>query len=471
MSRKPHAKVRGSDERVILSISLKVDNTTIIVPPQDYLKSLKIDIPSQGVGIINVSLFDQAHSGLAGLASGLRAGSSTFTFSVSRDSADSNYSSRQFTGVITDAKYEIKPTGMLAAITAIQSAGAIFKWNASPSAPTSIAEGTKLTAALDIIKAHAGWASVSVSPQLVDAVISTPIYRNPTESLNALIDRMIANVVHPKTFEKVYIRYGWENGRTTAIVSTRESWVDSITHSYRVIDVDGEVISFTPNLNSLAAAYAGAANAIVLGTDQTAGRTSAVAQIANDSSINAAPAKSIAGNEKVLDTGPFSPTQELVLSDPAIRGVCTDGKTMELLEKARRGLTGTLVVRGTHDVEPFDRIALSYRPFNMDGDTFLSGTYTVLSLSHSIVGGAWYTTFNLVSEHLSDKHPDGSRLGTVTPRRVESAVTSESLETRAGSNTSADILRGDVSNRGLPASQNFNNSLSGFGSGTIFGGY
>jgi hypothetical protein len=154
-------------------------------------------------------------------------------------------------------------------------------------------------------------------------------------------------------------------------------------------DSAGEVLSFTPTDTSALAMLAGGGNAVFRG----------------QSSLNGAPVAKDAGATTGLEDQPDL-VEESATASPdfgntthsSINVMTRDVGELERMAKDARErardfyFMSELQVMGTHDVELFDYIGVTY--FRRNGQPhYMSGRFRTLKIQHSYSAGGWITTF------------------------------------------------------------------------------
>jgi hypothetical protein len=189
----------------------------------------------------------------------------------------------------------------------------------------------------------------------------------------------------------------------------------------------GNVISFAPSDESLVQRLLGAGNSKFVGIDSAEG-TSIKTEGTDTGGLDGA--KKItypdAGytSEQLGDMKAWVPIyardQEELVQKAAYR-----------LQRLRReSYKATLEVVGTHAVSPMDYVTVNY--YNSDGKIhYLSGTFKVYEITHSVDSGGWKTTMELTREGTRQSGPKALRNESERSIAGKKDATTEEPETQA----------------------------------------
>ncbi len=156
-------------------------------------------------------------------------------------------------------------------------------------------------------------------------------------------------------------------------------------------NVQGEVISFTPQAGNMFSTLVGGENALYVFTDERTGRKGEIRTTKDggpDNVIVSYPdekaREGLGGGTKAKIVLPAR-TEEEARAQVAVR-----------YSKARlMGYAATLEVRGTHTVNAGDHISIRFVKRDST-DHYLSGVYWVKGVQHDVSAGQWVTVFDLV---------------------------------------------------------------------------
>jgi hypothetical protein len=350
--------------------------------------------------------------------------------------------------------------------------------------PTFTAEGTSLllevtgtsTVASALNKRSDGWPANMTASQIFTAIAARQMDENGNAAPWAVVDEDGNPTVEPTqdpleayTYrDDTDLSFIQERLLPQACNAKKEAFLFFIVnnvahfHSYKFLpanatypitadylftaDAMGEVLEFAPTDNVVVAALLGGGNAEYSAVNSTGGSPAAVTtdttsgvQGQQTTSASKLTIVGDAGAKRLIAPNTLHAKKYIPSRTPAElqRRAAANWSTLSNFT-----YTAHLLVRGTHAVQPYDRVRV--RRILKDGtDHYLSGIFLVANVTHNFGSGGWTTSMVLIREGAVNTGADAVVSDKIVATTVTAATPSAATQTSTPT-TSPNVLTGQI---------------------------
>lgn len=271
---------------------------------------------------------------------------------------------------------------------------------------TGFASGTRITDIVRTLATDYGWKTQINSGSISKSTIedSKTVLKEEAQIINNghidFISGLRGKVVNDRG--RPYLFFFDQAG---AIHFHSDTYFATSTKSYTFRDVDGEILSFSVDNDSIRAAFAGGGNAEYIGSDAASGTFSKVTATVK-SGLDVSQINAWAGATYVVEAVKDATRKAVIVRT---RAELQDIATAEYNKRNASTFKMRLEVLGTHDLIPCGFVTINR--LRLNGTLhYVSGDYFIVSLHHSLSGNRWTT------------NAEGQRQGNLQPDAVTQAA-------------------------------------------------
>lgn len=397
---------QDSHERLGCTLAFNIQGQWVKIPTHQYLRDLRLSMPSAGCWRGSVSLFESGGTVLENLARSVT-GTTPIRFSFGALNDAGGLDAPVLLATVVRPSFQAAYDGFTVTYSFVGYAGSAWRADAPTTTQMDFTRGERCIAAFNKIAQYAKWDKWTADRLIVeptDHVLSSAMYW-PTSPRTSAIEMAHRLAQETQKNGKLYHLTVTPRNGGTVIFATREyaakrakSQMKSngtAVHQYRYGgDAMGEVLDVQIDDNSLFSALYGSSNSVFQGTDEVSGNVRSVTTV--DDAGLAVNAPSHNATTPTAQSVPALPAYDDAMAIQVVDAFGNEksqqeaAKWYDRIQKAT--IQGNITVRGTHDLCPLDTIDLQFTSPNRGRPHFLSNTYTILNVEHVFDHGGWTTS-------------------------------------------------------------------------------
>jgi len=400
----------------------------VYIPYQDYLQSFEVEVKAGGAWTGTMVLFDRQGSFLEDiiLAAGV---ARSLVFRWDWDSASGLTEAPSWVAGIT--KYSPAFTAEGVTLTLELTSNSALSSTINRDTPDKVTwgyrAGFKMSQMVLALANKFGWPTEKNGKSTIE--FNDPVLERSVSNSNAMSpvrfvrEKLLPNATEEPNSEH-YVFYFDSEG--TVHYHTPRFLNDEATGTYQLFrfarDAMGDVISFEPEDDTLAAAINGAGNCTFEGIDSLEGTRL---------SQGVSQTEGVEGTNRIISADSAYVTD---LGDGQLRRIQITERTREEFRRrlaahydklAWSTIRATLRVLGTHSVDMMEPLRVEYLKQNGQ-QHYLSGLYHVYGIKHTFDSGGWVTEYELLRRGRGwtpDNPAEQRRTGERSPRTTDTRNT------------------------------------------------